>query len=86
MNKPNKDRASIKKPTNKKFTTLKKNDLESKREKNIKQKDRAQKKMGFRDFSTESSRFYHYLYTVRRGRQEGRETERLPLEARKVVK
>ena len=31
MNKPNKDRASIKKPTNKKFNTLKKKDLESKR-------------------------------------------------------
>ena len=91
MNKPKRGKASIKKPTNKKFNTLKKKDLESKRgkkkkKKNIKQKNRTQNKLGFRDTSTESSRLYQYLYIVRRGRQEGRETERLPLEMRKVVK
>ena len=31
MNKPKRGKASIKKPTNKKFNTLKKKDLESKR-------------------------------------------------------
>ena len=40
--------------------------------KNIKQKNRAQKKLEFRDTSTKSARFRQYLYTVRRGRQEGR--------------
>ena len=39
--------------------------------KNIKQKNGAQKELGFRDTSTESTRFRQYLYTVRRGRQEG---------------
>ena len=41
------------------------------------QKNRAQKKLGFRDTSIESSSFYQYFYTVRRG---GRKTKRLPLE------
>ena len=69
MNKPKRGKASIKKPTNKKFNTLKKKDLESKRgKKNIKQKNRTQNKLGFRDTSTESSRLYQYLYIVRRGR------------------
>ena len=45
--------------------------------KNIKQKNRAQNKLGFRDTSTESSSFCQYLYIVRRG---GRKTERLLLE------
>lgn len=36
------------------------------------QKNRAQKKLGFRDTSTESSSCCQYLYIVRRGRQEGR--------------
>ena len=59
MNKPKRGKASIKKPTNKKFNTLKKKDLESKRgkkKKNIKQKNRTQNKLGFRDTSTESSK------------------------------
>ena len=46
MNKPKRGKASIKKPTNKKFNTLKKKDLESKRgKKNIKQKNRTQNKL-----------------------------------------
>ena len=45
--------------------------------KNIKQKNRAQIKLGFRDTLIESSSFCQYLYTVRRG---GRKIERLPLE------
>ena len=62
-----------------------KNDLESKRKKKkIKQKNKAQKKLGFRDTSTQSSRFCQYLYTVRRVRQDGRETERLSLEGREA--
>ena len=48
------------------------------------QKNRALKKLGFRDTSTESSSCCQYLYIVRRGRQEGRKIERLPLEGRKV--
>jgi len=44
--------------------------------KNIKQKNIAQKKLGFRNTSTESSNFCQYLYTTRRG---GRKTERLSL-------
>ena len=43
-----------------------------------------QKKLGFRGNSTELSSCYQYLYIVRRGRQEGRETERLPLEGREA--
>ena len=35
-------------------------------------KNRAQKKLGFRDTSTESSSCCQYLYIVRRGRYEGR--------------
>ena len=54
------------------------------KKKNIMQKNRAQKKLGFRDTSTESSSCYQYLYIVRRGRQEGRKTEGLPLEGREV--
>ena len=45
--------------------------------KNIKQKNRAQNKLGFRDTSTESFSFCQYVYIVRRG---GRKTERLLLE------
>ena len=45
--------------------------------KNIKQKNRAQNKLGFRYTSIESSSFCQYLYIVRRG---GRKTERLSLE------
>ena len=59
MNKPKRGRAPIKKPTNKKIQHPKKNDVESKRKKKkkIKQKNKAQKKLGFRDTSTQSSRF-----------------------------
>ena len=52
--------------------------------KNIMQKNRALKKLGFRDTSTESSSCCQYLYIIRRGRQEGRKTERLPLEGREA--
>ena len=45
--------------------------------KNIKQKNRAQNKLGFRYTSIEPSIFCQYLYIVRRG---GRKIERLPLE------
>ena len=56
-----------------------------KREKKIKQKNGPQKKLGFRDTSTESFNLCQYLYSsVRRGRQEGRKTERPPLEGRKA--
>ena len=48
------------------------------------QKNRAQKKLGFRDTSTELSSCCQYLYIARRGRQEGRKTERLLLEGREV--
>ena len=48
------------------------------------QKNRAQKKLGFRDTSTESSSCCQYLYIVRRGRQEGRKIKRLPLEGREA--
>ena len=85
MNRPKRGRAPIKKSTNKKFNTLKKNDIK-KKEKEKEKMNRKQNKLGFRDTSTESFRFYQYLYIVRRGRQEGRETERLPLEMRKAVK
>ena len=54
------------------------------KKKNIMQKNRALKKLGFRDTSTESSSCCQYLYIVRRGRQEGRKTERLPLEGREA--
>ena len=52
----------------------------------IKQKNKAQKKLGFRDTSTKSPRLCQYLYTMRRGRQKGRKTERLPLEAETKAK
>ena len=56
-----------------------------KRKKKIKQKNGPQKKLGFRDTSTESFNLCQYLYSsVRRGRQEGRKTERPPLEGRKA--
>ena len=84
MNKPKSSRAPIKKLTNKKFNTLRKTIQKVKGKKKIKQKNKAQKKLGFRDTSTQSSRFCQYLYTVKRVRQEGRETERLPLERREV--
>ena len=48
------------------------------------QKNRALKKLGFRDTSTESSSCCQYLYIERRGRQEGRKTERLLLEGREA--
>ena len=48
------------------------------------QKNRAQKKLGLRDTLTESSSCCQYLYTVRRGRQEGRKTDKLPLEGREA--
>ena len=54
------------------------------KKKNIMQKNRALKKLGFRDTSTELSSCCQYLYIVRRGRQEGRKTERLPLEGREA--
>ena len=58
MNKPKRGRASIKKPTNKKFNTLRKMIQKVKgNKKKIKQKNKAQKKLGFRDTSTQSSRF-----------------------------
>ena len=45
-----------------------------KREKKIKQKNGPQKKLGFRDTSTKSSRLCQYLYSsVRRGRQRRKE-------------
>ena len=53
-------------------------------EKNIMQKNRAQKKLGSRDTSTESSSCCQYLYIVRKGRLEGRKTERLPLEGKEA--
>ena len=43
------------------------------------QKNRALKKLGFRDTSTESSSCCQYLCIVRRGRQEGRKIERLAM-------
>ena len=50
----------------------------SKKREKIKQKNGPQNKLGFRDTSTGSSRLCQYLYSsVRRGRQEGRKTERL---------
>ena len=54
------------------------------KKKNIMQKNRALKKLGFRDTSTESSSCCQYLYIIRRGRQEGKKTERLPLEGREA--
>ena len=54
------------------------------KKKNIMQKNRALKKLGFRDTSTESSSCCQYLYIVRRGRQEGRKTKRLVLEGREA--
>ena len=54
------------------------------KKKNIMQKNRALKKLGFRDTSTESSSCCQYLYIVRRGRQEGRKIERLLLEGREA--
>ena len=48
------------------------------------QKNRAQKKLGFRDTLTKSSSCCQYLYIVRRGRREGRKTKRLPLEGREA--
>ena len=57
----------------------------SKKRKKIKQKNGPQKKLGFRDTSTKSFSLCQYLYSsVRRGRQEGRKTERPPLEGRKA--
>ena len=57
----------------------------SKKRKKIKQKNGPQKKLGFRDTLTESSSLYQYLYSsVRRGGQEGRKTERPPLEGREA--
>ena len=47
------------------------------KQKNIKQKNGAQKELGLRD--TESAGFYQYLYTMRRGRQEGRKSDKRPL-------
>ena len=53
--------------------------------KKIKQKNGPQKKLGFRDILTKSSRLCQYLYSsVRRGRQEGRKTERPSLEGREA--
>ena len=39
------------------------------------QNNGAQKELGFRDTSIESARFRKYLYTVRRGRQQGRNSD-----------
>ena len=58
--------------------------VKRKKKKNIMQKNRALKKLGFRDTSTESSSCCQYLCIVRRGRQEGRKIERLPLEGREA--
>ena len=46
--------------------------------KNIKQKNRAQKELRFRD--TIAASISIYIYSVKRGRQEGRKAKRLPLE------
>ena len=69
MNKLKRGIASIKKSTNKKFNTLRKMIWKVKRKKKIKQKNKAQKKLGFKDTSTQSSRFCQYLYTMKRVRQ-----------------
>ena len=45
----------------------------------IKKNNGAQKELGFRDTSTELARFRKYLYTVRRGRQQGRNSDKWPL-------
>ena len=39
------------------------------------QNNGAQKELGFRDTSIESARIRKYLYTVRRGRQQGRNSD-----------
>ena len=75
MNKPQRGRAPIKNyPHHSTKDAVKKC---KKGIKNIKQKNSAQNKLGFRDTSTKLSIFCQYLYTVRRG---GRKLERLPLE------
>ena len=49
MNRPERGRAPIKKPSNKKFNTLKHERGSKKGKKKIKQKNRAQKELRFRD-------------------------------------
>ena len=47
--------------------------------KKIKQKNGAQKELRFRDTSTKAAMFCQYLYTVRRERQEAKNSNRQPL-------
>ena len=58
MNRPKRGRAPIKKPINKKFNTLKHERGSKKGKKNIKQKNRAQKELRFRDSLAASVNIY----------------------------
>ena len=55
--------------------------VERGKKKTIKQYNRAQKKLEWRDTSTEPPRLHQYLYR-REERKEGRKIERLPLKAK----
>ena len=89
MNKPKEVKLQLKNPAIKNSTPYERGSKQSstpqhekrskKRGKKIKQKNGPQKKLRFRDTSTESSHLCQYLYSsVRRGRQEGRKIERPP--------
>ena len=95
INRPKRGRAPIKEPINQKFNIESKinititHSIVVKRGRKKKSSERNNtinliEILGFRDTLTKSSNFYQYLYTVRRGRQEGRKTERLPLEGREA--
>ena len=92
MNRPKEVKLQLKNPAIKNSTPYERGSKQSstpqhekgskKREKKIKQQNGPQKKLGFRDTSTESSRLCQYLYSsVRRGRQRGhrQKGERLTL-------
>ena len=95
MNRPKEVKLQLKNPAIKNSTPYESGSKQSstpqhekgnkKREKKIKQKNGPQKKLGFRDTSTESFNLCQYLYSsVRRGRLEGRKIERPPLEGREA--
>ena len=95
MNRPKEVKLQLNNPTIKNSTPYERGSKQSstpqhkkgskKRKKKIKQKNGQQKKLGFKDTSTESSSPCQYLYSsVRRGRQEGRKTKRPPLEGREA--
>ena len=77
MNRPKRGRTPIKKLSNKKFNTLKHKRGNKKGGGGNQAKEQSTKGSEIQRFLTN---FCQYLYNVKRGRQKGRKTKRLPLE------